>query len=273
MSQHRCGRLLAVGLVVALIGCGSGGESPGPEGPVAITASPELNGLLDSLCTFMVRAGSYPKKLPCAQGIMGSAARSMIDLTSAIASGTVIYHSDLAAQCAAESLSLPCTRTGYDTLWNDCLLAFEGTIAASGACHVDFECLPGTTCQGACAAWEVLSCCTGTCTAPTATTNPSMTVLVADGDSCAVAGAVCENITSYCQRSGTTCEPRLLVGSRCTYDDSCIGYAFCNGGTCQKRPGLGEICKLAGGGYAKCLPGGCDQTDRCSITNAVVKCF
>jgi len=243
------------------------------EGPVALTKSAELNGFLDSLCTFLVRAGAYPKKLPCAQALLGSTGRTLVDLASAISTGTVTYQPDLAAQCAAEASSLPCTQTAFDTLWDDCSLAFEATVAADGACHGDFECLAGTTCSGACAGWEVVSCCTGTCKPTNVTTNPNPTVFVADGESCTAAGTACESLTSYCDRTNGICTPRLPVGSSCTQEDSCVGYAFCNEGACRKRPTLGEKCKLAAGGYAECLPGGCDQNDVCSMTNFVVKCF
>lgn len=273
MFQFRRGHALGVVLAIALFGCGSGGQIDGPEGSVTITGSPELNGYLDSLCTFMVRAGAYPKKLPCAQGIMESAGRTMMDLASAIHAGTVIYHPDLAAQCAAEALSVLCTQIGYDTLWNDCLLAFEATTAADGACHSDFECLAGMTCYGECAGWEVTSCCTGKCTPASVSTSPTTTVFAGDGASCTGASTLCENLTSYCERASGTCQPRLPVGAKCSYDESCIRYAFCNAGACQKRPGLGEKCKLPGGGFVQCLPGGCDQNDTCSTTNFVVNCF
>ena len=196
----------------------------------------------------------------------------MIDLDSAITAGTVIYHPDLATQCAAEAMSLPCTQTNWDTLWNDCLLAFEATTAADGACHSDFECQAGLTCYGACSPWEVTSCCTGICTSKSATTNPTTTVFASDGEPCTAAGTACAYITSYCDQTSGTCLPRLPVGSKCNYDEACIGYAFCSQGTCQKQPTLGEKCKLPGGGFAQCLPGGCDQNDVCAMTDFVKRC-
>jgi hypothetical protein len=256
--------------MLAFLGCGSGGD--GPEGAIAITSSPEIDGYLDALCTFEVRAGAYPKKLPCAQAIMGNGGRTLIDLVSAIRAGTVAYHPDMAKQCAAEALSLPCTKTGYDKLWNDCLLAFEATTAADGSCHSNYECLPGTECSGACAGYEVVSCCTGTCAPASTPINPRTIVRVGDGEACADAGPYCENLTSYCDPTSNTCQPRLAVGAKCD-SDACIGYAFCSVGTCKKRPGLGEGCKLPEGGFAKCLVGACDQHDVCSMTNFVVQCF
>jgi hypothetical protein len=189
MCKCRRGRLLGAGLSVALVACGSGGDG-GPEDPVTLTKSPALDGYLDSLCTFMVRAGAYPKKRPCAQGMLEGAGRTLIDLDSAITAGTVIYHPDLAAQCAAEASSLPCIHADYDTLWNDCLLAFEATVAADGTCYGDFGCQAGLTCNGACAPWEVTSCCSGTCTPKSATTSPKTTVFVKDGESCKTTGTL-----------------------------------------------------------------------------------
>ena len=168
------------------------------------------------------------------------------------------YHPDIAARCSAEALSLPCTDVGYDTLWSDCLLAFEAKVAVDGTCHSDFECQAGLTCNGACASWEVTSCCIGACTAKNTTTSPQTMVFVEDGEACSTTDTACANITSHCGTSGV-CAPRLAVGSACSYDDACIGYAFCNGGKCQKKPSLGEKCKLPTGGFARCLPGGCDR--------------
>ena len=239
---------------------------------MTLTKIPALDGYFDSLCTFMVRADLYPKKLACAQGIMERAGRTLIDLDSAITAGTVIYHPDLAAQCAAEALSPPCTQANYDTLWSDCLLAFQATVAVDGTCHSDYECLAGTSCYGACASWEVVSCCAGTCT-PKSATPPTTKVFAADGEPCTGPNTVCEYITSYCERTSGMCVPRLPVGSQCSSDESCIGYAFCNAGKCQKHPGLGEKCRLPTGGVAKCLPGGCNQNDVCDIGNYVARCF
>jgi hypothetical protein len=141
------------------------------------------------------------------------------------------------------------------------------------ACHSGFECQAGLTCNGACAGWEVVSCCTGTCTTDQATTTPKTTVFAADGEPCTTAGTVCAYITSYCEPTSGICVPRLPLGSKCVTDEACIGYAFCNDGQCRKRPTLGEKCKLPTGGFAQCLPGGCDQNDVCSMTSFVKRCF
>ena len=272
MSTSLTTNLSTAALTVFLLGCGNGGRKGEPEGPVAITPSAEINGFLDSVCTFVVRAGGAPNKLTCAQGLMANDGRMMIDLASAIKTGTVIYHRDVAEQCAAEALTLPCTQTAYKTLSADCVLAFEATVVLGGTCHIDYECLTGTSCSGRCDAWDLANCCTGTCAPTSSTAKPTTTVGAGDGEACA-AGTTCENVTSYCEPTSGTCQARLTVGAKCSSDSSCMADAICTGGTCRVRPSLGENCKLAGGGYAQCLVGGCDQNDVCAATNFVVQCF
>jgi hypothetical protein len=226
---------------------------------------------LDSICTFEVRAGGYPKKLTCAQALMADTGRTLIDLASAIKTGSVIFHQAMADQCATEALSQPCTQAAYQTLWDDCSLSFEATIAAGGTCHTDFECLAGTTCNGSCDPWDLVICCTGTCATSTPAT-PVTKVTARDGEACDSV-TTCENLTSYCDPTSDTCQPRLGVGSKCGSTPSCMADAVCNGGSCQGRPGLGQNCKLTAGGYVQCLVGGCDQDNVCAATNFVEQCF
>jgi hypothetical protein len=268
----RClsGGLLGLSLVLVPTSCGSGG--PATDSAVAATPSPEVNGYLDSMCTFLVRSDRYPTKPACVQAIMGSLGRTMVDLASALKAGTVIYHPDKADQCAAKALSTPCTRTGYKAWLDDCMLAFEGTTAGGGTCHSDFECLTGTSCNGECSPWDLVDCCAGSC-GPAAPTTISPTATAGDGESCAATGTICESLTSYCDMTSGTCQPQLAAGAKCSYDSSCIGYAACNGGICVKRPGLGENCQAPGGGIFTCLVGGCDQNRVCAMTNVVVQCF
>jgi hypothetical protein len=256
-----------------LLGCGGSSASTAVEAPVSITNSPEVNSYLDSICTFMVRAGAYPKKLTCAQGLMEAMGRTLVDLASALKAGTVNYHSDRAATCAAEALSLPCTQDASDTLLADCALPFEGTTANGGICHTGYECLAGSGCTSGCSPWDLVTCCTGTCAPTTTSSSVPTRTGVGDGASCTAANTICENLTSYCDLTSGTCQPSLAVGAKCSSDGSCIGFAMCNGGTCQIRPGIGENCKLSGGGTARCLVGGCDQSNVCAMTNTVVVCF
>ena len=71
---------------------------------------------------------------------------------TAIKAGTIEYDAKAAAACV-NGLSAP----SCDAFWDDglaypdeCFTAMHGTIAAGGACTIDFECADDMLCEGTC---------------------------------------------------------------------------------------------------------------------------
>jgi hypothetical protein len=269
---------LVILVLAPCFACGGGsGGGPEPNGvgdPVQpVLGSPPVDGLLDSLCTFIARCDGVSRKLGCVQGEVGATGRWLADLASAVAAGTIVYRQDVGAECASLAMNATCTAANFAGLIATCESAFVGQTAEGGTCHVSDECVGGADCTGACAPWETISCCTGTCSAPTSATPKTPAATVSDGQPCSSTGAACELLTSYCEAASGTCQPRLPLGAKCTYDQ-CVGYAYCRNGSCVKSPELGESCKESSGAVIQCQVGGCDDnSNRCMVTTALVRCF
>jgi|GEM_PF-6539672 len=271
------GASLLIVLMAPCYACGGGGGGPEPNGvgdPVQpVFGSPPVDGLLDSLCTFEARCNAVSRKLTCVQGLVGSAGRWLADLASAIATGTIVYQQDIGAECASLAMNATCTAASFNSLIATCESAFAGQTVAGGTCHASDECVGGADCSGACAPWETISCCAGTCSAPTTAPPKTPAATVPDGQPCTDTGPACELVSSYCEPASDTCQPRLPLGAKCT-GDACVGYAYCRSGTCVKRPEIGENCKESSGAIIQCQVGGCDDnSNRCAVTTAVVRCF
>jgi hypothetical protein len=56
----------------------------------------------------------------------------------------------------------------------------------------------------------------------------------------------CDLITDVCDPTAERCVPRPRPGAPCSPDpDLCVRYAYCDGGICKPKPGLGDFCSDA----------------------------
>jgi len=83
--------------------------------------------------------------------------------------------------------------------------------------------------------------------------NPQTCYLLQDrGGQCnpALEQGACFRYDDYCDPTERKCKQLPGDGKPCTDDNKCIGYAYCDNGTCKKRPVAGEACPDGG---PKCL--------------------
>jgi hypothetical protein len=179
-------------------------------------------------------------------------------LLAEVKAGTVVYNSDLAAQCIA-FLQNVCLFQGTHVV-NPCLEIFDGTLAIGSACEEDDQCKGFKAQTAACAQTDDTcsrdaSCCPGICTAA-----PPLAAL---GASCADAGCVAG---SYCGQTTETCEAIVTtLGATCDGFDGCADPMYCNElesgtGVCATAAATGQACDPTALGPCESSNAYCDPT-------------
>jgi hypothetical protein len=188
----------------------------------------------------------------------------------------------------------PCDQaiSGLVTVGNACYTGIEcagGSLCANDSCPG--TCSPlaavGDACGGLVRCAEGAACVTGLCVtqgslgascrvgsldcesdlfcasaAPIQSTPGTCKAIAAQSDgACSqvlacVFGTVCSGV-DYSKNTPGTCQPVIADGSACAATSDCGADSWCNAGTCQSRPRIGEACGTLTGGAASCLLGWC----------------
>lgn len=76
-------------------------------------------------------------------------------------------------------------------------------------------------------------------------------ILAKEGERCnADLEVACLSLDTWCDPAESKCVRLPGAGEPCAEGDRCLGYAYCDGGTCEARPGEGGLCPDGG---APCL--------------------
>jgi hypothetical protein len=158
-----------------------------------------------------------------------------------------------------------------------CLGVCAVKAAAGGGCTQSSECVADATCNydgsltGTCKpraprgeACKYNSDCQSGLTCDS-TGSKTCVELIADGHPCTPGGASCAELSSYCDGTSKTCQPRAKLGAACVSDatslhgSGCVSYAQCKNGVCVAIPTVGEPCQATDAGYPEiaCLVGAC----------------
>jgi hypothetical protein len=156
--------------------------------------------------------------------------------SAAVGRGTATWDGTLAGNClgALGSASCDAMASGAFIIENpECDQLLQGTVAASGACHIDGECSGGwcdssASCPGTCVAYVARD---GACNAMTAPCAPA--------DECDPATSRCvAAVPETLAARGQACN--VEIGPACAYDLYCDAA-----GTCQPGRGESESCATA----------------------------
>ncbi|HEY5947835.1 MAG TPA: hypothetical protein VIV40_20185 [Kofleriaceae bacterium] len=189
--------------------------------------------LSDARCAYYVRCGTAANAAECRAYFDGMAIDNS-STQSAIDSGKIIYHEDIAQDCLDAYAALSCDSTQQTSQDLDvCNGVLTGTLATGGICAFDKECESQNCVVPTCP----MACCTGACDdqAPLPTIGQPCTAFCAGDAFCGV---------------DSICHPYLTEGSPCTIEPCatglyCAGRTMTMAGTCKALPHIGQPCEGA----------------------------
>jgi len=195
-------------MAVAVAACGSG-----------VSIDDFQSKLADAFCKNAVECQQAPDLTSCKAAIQVKS-RLFETLVAKVKSKVIAYDADKAGECIDSITTASCAFTGFrGEASNPCQETFAGTVAANGACTIDFECAS----QGICVQTDPncdsdLMCCPGTCRAATPT--------VPLGGDCTNANC---DYTGYCSSATNKCTaPLTTAGASCDEFDACANPMYCD---------------------------------------------
>jgi hypothetical protein len=200
-----------------------GGSASGGGG--AVTPDTFVSTFLSAWCDRLARCGTWESTPASALECFELWNKQFdADLRAGLKRGAITLNQTIADTCLAQLKGTDC-----DSYFCPPSL-FVGQIADGARCDSTYDCAtPGSTCDGA-------LICGRTC-------GPSggLDQVCRSGSACA-AGL-------YCEPNTVTCRPRLPAGSQCRRPSDCDAASLCSGTTCLALPTAGEPCST---GYPQC---------------------
>jgi hypothetical protein len=220
-------RAVIVLVLVGLTACGDDGG-----GSVSLDDAADV--FHAEYCRYLARCGDVPDEATCAGMNLGISNNVDPSLRAAIDAGKVKYNGANLGRCYHAIGDMSCDRTdgSVRSFGGDaCSETVIGTVADSGQCALDAECISQTCDVPACPD----QCCQGTCAATAA--GPGDIGAACELNQDCKEGAYCDSTTDLCaalKPAGSACQQL----TECAYNLGCAGTPR----TCQALPTLGQAC-------------------------------
>ena len=218
---------------------------------------------------FNTNTEDVERAIACIEAVSGSLADGEVCTSNTQCTGGICRPdetcdpNDTCCPGTCETGELPFSQSGEDCLFGPrCGVGLFCNVEVSGQdvmliCRPQVadgvECLAGNACVDGHWCNSVDGESPGTCE-PRAASGESC-----DGTSATRINA-CLDVTTYCDGTTSACEPRPEAGESCGEGIPCLGYAYCDAGTCRIRPVEGEACDAENGpdclGRLSCLESG-----------------